>query len=200
MPLIEWSASAWSLIEGDASGDRCVVKIMEDGALVAAVDGLGHGPEAATAAEAATALLEMYAGEPLIQLVSRCHEGLRKSRGVVMSLASFSGRDHTMIWLGVGNVEGVLIRRVQTVNAARETILLRGGIVGYQLPPLRATTVPVIRGDTLIFATDGIRQGFADGVTPGRPTQEILDSILASYRKTTDDGLVVVARYLGGGP
>jgi len=106
VPLIEWSASAWSLIEGDASGDRCVVKIMEDGALVAAVDGLGHGPEAATAAEAATALLEMYAGEPLIQLVSRCHEGLRKSRGVVMSLASFSGRDHTMMWLGVGTSRG----------------------------------------------------------------------------------------------
>ena len=112
-----------------------------------------------------------------------------------MSLASFSGRDHTMIWLGVGNVEGVLIRRVQTVNAARETILLRGGIVGYQLPPLRATTVPVIRGDTLIFATDGIREGFADGVTAGQPTQEILDSILASYRKLRTIGLVVVARY-----
>ena len=117
-----------------------------------------------------------------------------------MSLALFSGRDHTMTWLGVGNVEGVLIRRGQTVDVARETILLRGGIVGYQLPPLRATTVPVNRGDTLIFATDGIREGFADGVTPSRPTQKILDSILTSYRKTTDDGLVVVARYLGGGP
>ena len=140
-------------------------------------------------------MLETYAGEPPIRLVERCHEGLRKSRGVVMSLASFNGRDHTMTWLGVGNVEGVLIRRVQTVNAARETILLRGGIVGYQLPPLRATTVPVNRGDALIFATDGIREGFADGMTPGPPTQEILDSTqeildsISGIPKTTDDWL-----------
>ena len=117
-----------------------------------------------------------------------------------MSLASFSGRDHTMIWLGVGNVEGVLIRRVQTVNAARETILLRGGIVGYQLPPLRATTVPVIRGDTLIFATDGIREGFADDRRPANSRKPRLYSrnprlYSGILRKLRTIGLVVVARY-----
>jgi len=200
VPLIEWNASTWSLIAEDPCGDRRLVKIGEDWALGAAVDGLGHGAEAASAAEAAVALLETYAGEPPIRLVERCHEGLRKSRGVVMSLASFNGRDHTMTWLGVGNVEGVLLRQDQRAHAAREMILLRGGIVGYQLPPLRAATVPVIRGDTLVFATDGVREGFTDGVTPSQPTKEILDSICATHRKGTDDGLVVVARYLGGGP
>lgn len=200
MPIIEWNASAWSLVAEDTCGDQCLVKIAEDWALVAAVDGLGHGSEAATAAEAAIALLETYAGEPPIRLIERCHEGLRKSRGAVMSLASFNGRDHTMTWVGVGNVQGVLLRQDQIEHGAREVILLRAGIVGYQqLPPLRAETVPVIRGDTLIFATDGVRESCTDGVIPSQPTQEILDSICATHRKGTDDGLVVVARYLGGG-
>src|SRR5439155_21197 len=156
---------------------RYLVKIMEDWALVAAVDGLGHGADAAAAADVAITLLEEYTGEPLTTLANRCHEGLRKSRGVVMSLALFDGRRHTMTWLGVGNVEGVLLRRSRMVNTGRETILLRGGIVGYQLPPLHMATFSVVRGDTLIFATDGVRKGFADGVTSSQPTKDIVDSI-----------------------
>jgi serine phosphatase RsbU (regulator of sigma subunit) len=35
-------------------------------------------------------------------------------------------------------------------------VLLRSGVVGYQLPTLRASTLPIAPGDLLIFATDGI--------------------------------------------
>ena len=35
-----------------------------------------------------------------------------------------------MTWLGVGNVEGVLLRAA--LRIARESVLLRGGVAGYQ--------------------------------------------------------------------
>src|SRR5436190_12658463 len=76
-----------------------------DGPLAAVMDGLGHGPEAASAARQAAGILEASAGEPVIALVQRCHDGLRRTRGVVMSLASFTVRDSAMAWIGVGNVE-----------------------------------------------------------------------------------------------
>jgi hypothetical protein len=71
-------------------------------------------------------------------------------------------------------------------------------VVGYQMPPLRATSLSVSPGDTLIMATDGIRSGFTSGLTLAGSLQEIADSILALHCKGSDDALVVVARYVGG--
>jgi serine/threonine protein phosphatase PrpC len=198
--LVEWGAAALPL-EGQAeSGDLHVVQPFAKGVLVAVVDGLGHGPEAALAAKMAVATLEDYAHEPVVSLLKRCHQRLIRTRGVVMSLASFNALDNTMTWLGVGNVEGVLLRADATASPARESILLRGGVLGYQLPTLRASILPVTRGDILIFATDGIRDGFVEDVTLSDPPQQIAEHILARRARGTDDALVLVARYLGHEP
>ena len=74
---------------------------------------------------------------------------------------------------------------------------MRGGVVGGQLPSLRGSILPVRRGDTLIFATDGIRQGFTEGLVLTGSPQEIADQILARHYRQTDDALVLVVRYLG---
>jgi len=199
-PLIEWGVAARPLQGEAASGDLHVVQALSNGVLVAAVDGLGHGPEAAAAARSAVLTLEGYAHEPVISLIKRCHESLTRTRGVVMSLASFNALDNTMTWLGVGNVEGALLRADDTASPARESILLRGGVVGYQLPALHASILPVTRGDVLILATDGIRGGFAEDVTLSDPPQQIAEQILARRASGTDDALVLVARYLGHEP
>ena len=199
-PLIEWGVAARPLQGEAASGDLHVVQALSNGVLVAAVDGLGHGPEAAAAARSAVLTLEGYAHEPVISLIKRCHESLTRTRGVVMSLASFNALDNTMTWLGVGNVEGALLRADDTASPARESILLRGGVVGYQLPALHASILLVTRGDVLILATDGIRGGFAEDVTLSDPPQQIAEQILARRASGTDDALVLVARYLGHEP
>jgi serine phosphatase RsbU (regulator of sigma subunit) len=123
-----------------------------------------------------------------------------KTRGVVMSLAFFNAQDSTLTWVGVGNVEGMLVRADAKAHPARESVLLRGGVLGYELPPLRASVIPVFRGDTLILSTDGIRHGFAEELTLRDSPQQIADRILAHSGKGTDDALVLVARYLGGAP
>src|SRR5439155_998671 len=83
-------------------------------------------------------------------------ERLRHTRGVVMSVAWFQTGERTMAWLGVGNVEGVLQRGSPHGSPASETLLVRSGLVGSHLPPLRASVLSVNPGDTLIVATDGI--------------------------------------------
>jgi serine/threonine protein phosphatase PrpC len=79
-------------------------------------------------------------------------------------------------------------------------VLLRGGVVGYQLPTLRASILPVTWGDVLILATDGIRSGLVEDVTLSHRPQRIAEQILARRAKGTDDALVLVARYLGHEP
>ena len=196
--IIEWGW-AGSALEVE-SGDLHVVVPFPGGALVALLDGLGHGPEAAAASRTAVPLLEAHASDPLPTLVQRCHEGLRRTRGVVMSLASFNARDSSMSWMGIGNVDGVLLRTSGRPQHPDEAVALRGGVVGYRLPPLHAFTLLVSPGDTLVLSTDGIRSGSIAGLAIEHRPQEIAESILARFVKGTDDAHVVVARYLGSGP
>jgi hypothetical protein len=195
--LIEIGIAAAPLAGQTESGDLPVVVPFPEGVLVAALDGLGHGPEAALAARLAGAELIVSPYEPLESLVSRCHEAARGSRGLVMSVAFFSAPAQIMSWLSVGNVAGVLFRASTGAVPARESVVLRGGVVGSHLPMLRPRVVPVEPGDTLVFATDGIAPNFtsADGLS--RPPQETADRIFGEFALGTDDALVLVARYVG---
>jgi len=198
--LIDWGVAARALPGQARSGDSHVVQPFDQGVLVAVVDGLGHGDEASDAAQAAIDILTRYPHESPVSLVRRCHEGLWGGRGAAMSVASFDRRAHTMSWLGVGNVDASLIRAGIGGRQVRESLILRGGVVGYRLPTLHASGVQVQRGDVLVMATDGIENPSLDGQwlrgQPGR----IADDLLARFARETDDALVLVARYRGEGP
>jgi hypothetical protein len=188
-----WAGRALDVVSGDAH----VFAEFSGGALVGLIDGLGHGPDAAAAAIAAVAVLEAHPDDAVESLVERCHEGLRKTRGVVLSLASFRLNDSAVTWVGVGNIEGVLIRFHRSSGARDEAITGRGGVVGYQLPPLRSMTLPVFAGDTLIFVTDGVRGSFTRSVVLEDSPQEIAETVLARHGARGDDAHVIVARYRG---
>jgi hypothetical protein len=199
--LIEWGVASRALEGEPQSGDQHLVRPFPGGVLLAAVDGLGHGDEAALAARRATSTLGSHAHEPVGTLVQRCHAALAGTRGVVMSLASFVEAEARVTWLGVGNVEGVLVRASPAAAPPQHVLLLRGGIVGgHRLPTLYTSVVPVAPGDTLAFATDGIRRDFAAHVTPSLAPQAIADRILAREQKGGDDALVLVARFLAEEP
>jgi negative regulator of sigma-B (phosphoserine phosphatase) len=195
--IVEWGVASRSFDGHTESGDQYLVEPFPSGVLVAVVDGLGHGPRAASASEAAVAALHGHGHEPVGPLLKRCHESLRRTRGVVMSLASFNALTGMMTWLGVGNVKGLLLLEGGRSDRARERLLLRGGVVGYQLPTLRPSVVSVNRGDTLIFATDGLRSAFADERVLNEPPQQMADRLFEQYQRGTDDAMVLVARYLG---
>ena len=195
--LIDWAVAARALPGQERSGDLHLVEPFQAGVLVAAVDGLGHGDEAAQAAQAAVDTLIRHAHEPPLSLVRRCHERLMRTRGVAMSVASFASTDDSMSWLGVGNVEGSLFRRNRASRPARESLLLRGGVVGYQLPRLLPSVIPVGPGDVLVFVTDGIGGYSFDGLWIAEEPTRIAEDILAGFARRTDDALVLVARYRG---
>jgi negative regulator of sigma-B (phosphoserine phosphatase) len=197
LPLVEYGM-AKSILPGQGeSGDRHLVCCGGHGILIAAIDGIGHGEEAANAAEAAMAILKASPEEPVISLVERCHEGLRSTRGAVLSLASIDPKHGLMTWLGVGNVQGVLMRAGAQKGSVEEVLLLRGGVVGAQLPALQAAVLPIRRGDTLVFVTDGIRGEFVEGLSALESPQRAADKILKQHGRGNDDALVLVVRLTG---
>jgi hypothetical protein len=196
--VVAWAVASAPFPNESQSGDRHVVLPSADGVLMAAVDGVGHGDEAAAAAKTAVAILEAHAFESPIGLVLRCHEELKGSRGVAMTIAFFDLRDRTLSWLGVGNVEAVLFHGLGEYRDQADRALLRSGVLGYRLPPVQAEVLPLKPFDTLVIVTDGISPNFDEGLMLSEDLQLIADGILARHRSGTDDALVLVARYLGG--
>lgn len=197
IPITEYGVAKFMLPGQEQSGDQHLVCCSKTGILIAAIDGLGHGEEAANAAAAATCVLKQEIEEPIISLVHLCHEKLRTTRGAVLSLATVDPAHGMMTWLGVGNVQGVLLRGAPNGGAPQELLLLRGGVVGGQLPSLQAAVLPVSSGDTLYFATDGVRSDFVESLSRLESPQRAADRIMQRYHSGTDDALVLVARLLG---
>ena len=198
--LLDWGVASLPLNGQSESGDRYVVQFFPGGALLAVIDGLGHGYEAAAAANSAEFILRARPQEPVISLVRQCHESLHSTRGVVMSVVSFDTSHGLMTWLGVGNVRGVLRRSALSSNPPREELLLRAGVIGGQIPALQAAVLPVSHGDMLFLASDGIHGEFAQARASSEPSQRTAQVILSRYAKGNDDALVLVARVLGNRP
>ena len=195
--MVEYGVAKFVIPGQEESGDQHLVCCNRNGILVAAIDGIGHGEAAANAAKAAAALLRSSADQPIISLVERCHEKLRATRGVVLSLAFIEPGQGMMTWLGVGNVQGVLMRADATNGNAQESLLLRAGVVGSQLPALQGTVLPIAQGDTLFLATDGVRSDFSMALSARENPQRAADRILEHYGSRNDDALVLVARLTG---
>ena len=195
---LEWSIASATMPGEEESGDRYWAGSGPNGMIFAVIDGLGHGQAAAAAADIAIAMLERHAGEPLIDIIRHCHQALRETRGVAMSLAAFNVEDAMLTWIGVGNVEGTLLHR--DPGLPPDKLLLRNGVVGSHLPTLRIEVLAVQPGDILTMVTDGVTAEHVLDVAMDGRIESMADGILATACKGTDDALVLVSRYRGTQP
>ena len=74
---VEWGIAARDRPGERTSGDRAVVSLSAEGTLVVAIDGLGHGDEAARAALTAADVVRASPTPDLVTLLHACHVGLR---------------------------------------------------------------------------------------------------------------------------
>lgn len=193
--LVEWSVAGRPVPGERRSGDRALVLAQGDAALVAAVDGVGHGDAAARAAGRAVGALRGGRGD-VVALARRCDEALRGGRGAAVGLAVMRG-DGTLTWLGVGDITGRLVPGGELSPRGGHCLASHAGIAGDTLPPLRPATIPLRRGDLLVLATDGVDRAFADDLVATGSCAQIAARVLRTHARDTDDALVVAARYLG---
>ena len=195
-PLTVQCGAAGFVMPGYAtSGDLEVVVACGDLVLLALMDGIGHGTEAAAAARSARQVILAHAHESVVTIVRLCHEALRATRGVVMSLAAIDAGRGSLSWIGVGNVRGTLCRFAADAADPRHELLLRPGVIGAALPTLQSANLPVKKRDTLIFVTDGIgADPIAGPCDASRSPQVLATDILMHHCRGDDDALVLVAR------
>ncbi|MET8772995.1 SpoIIE family protein phosphatase [Streptomyces sp. NPDC004658] len=115
-------------------------------------DGLGHGPKAAHASDAAVAELRRTAHLPPADILRRLHTALRPTRGAAVTVAQVDTDRGELTFAGVGNVGA----RVRTGDSWT-SLVSHPGIVGAYFPahvPVRR--VPWHRDSLLVVHSDGL--------------------------------------------
>jgi serine phosphatase RsbU (regulator of sigma subunit) len=174
------------------SGDAATYHWSNGTCRIAVIDGLGHGADAAKAAQRAVATLDAHPELGPAEGLRACHAALLGSRGAAMSIARLDPERGELIYAGVGNVEAHLWSREH-----RERPIAYRGIIGSVIPTIRSFTVPLGEGWTLILHSDGVSaridEDALDARSPWDP-EELAQAILARYARASDDAIVVVAR------
>ena len=191
----EWGSAAAAREGERVSGDRQLVIEIPRGLLIAVVDGVGHGPDAAAAADAAIDSISRHADRSPVEVLERCHAEIGQTRGAVALIARFDSVSSQLTWAGVGLIRGVLIRARPAQQPRRELLLTRPGVIGRALIPLFDSRLEIDSGDTLVIASDGVHGAFVESAKPSDRPARIAEQILAAHRTFADDAMVLVVRF-----
>jgi anti-sigma regulatory factor (Ser/Thr protein kinase) len=178
----------------DACGDDWTLIYRDGQSFLLVVDGLGHGPAAAEAAEAAVSIVRVHpAGEPA-ELIEAAHAALRSTRGAALAIARIDPARGQVRYAGVGNISGVLAdgRSGRTISMVSYT-----GIVGHAIRKIRSFDYPWSEDTFMIMHSDGLATRWDLASYPGisRSEPALLAGILyRDHRRGRDDVTVVVAR------
>jgi serine phosphatase RsbU (regulator of sigma subunit) len=159
---------------------------------LALVDGLGHGPEAAFAAQRALAALAAQPALGPAESVQACHRALAGTRGAAISVVCLDLDAGELRFAGIGNVEAQLWQ-----PARLERLMPYRGIVGAVMRTVREFVYPLEAEWLLLMHSDGIRGRFDLPALPAfrqRNLQELTTTILTDWGRPSDDATVVVAQ------
>lgn len=135
-----------------ACGDAWLVRSSGARTLMVVVDGLGHGVDAAIAADAAIASVERTQNQPPGQIIQAAHGALRATRGAALSVAELDADKREVRFAGIGNVSGV----VMASDTKTRAFVNSPGIVGHRLPRVHELTYEWPVGGTVVLFSDGV--------------------------------------------
>jgi anti-sigma regulatory factor (Ser/Thr protein kinase) len=183
-------------IEGErVCGDAMAWIESKDRILVIMVDGLGHGPLAAEAANEALLIFQAYCSQPPREILARIHDALRKTRGAAVAIAEVRPLSGTLTYAGVGNISGLII---SAGNLGRN-LMSHNGTVGHVISRIQEFTVEWPRDGKLIMFSDGLQTRWALSQYPGlvnRPAAVIAAVLLRDWRRGRDDSSVFVLQHM----
>lgn len=174
------------------NGDAFVIKCWGEGALVAVIDGLGHGPFAQHAAQTARQYVESHVDQPLDLIFRGVGRACRATRGVVMALARFDWGGTQLTFASIGNIEARVFGSVEPMNFA-----VRRGIVGVNAPNPAVTQHRWQPNYLLVLHSDGLttRWRWEDFPGLGRTSASVIARrLLQALAKDDDDATVLVVK------
>ncbi|MFJ5265648.1 ATP-binding protein [Streptomyces sp. NPDC088387] len=165
-----------------------------EGLLVMSCDGLGHGPLATLAAQAAVNAFRSGTGRTPEQVMEEVHRALRGTRGAAVAVARLEP-DGRVLFCGTGNITAALVTATSRAN-----LLSHPGIAGHQMHRLRTYEYRLPAQGVLVMHSDGLsdRWNVADlaGLLHHSPAV-IATGLLRQAGTRRDDASAVIAKAAG---
>lgn len=193
---VPYGGVALPLAGESANGDAWAVAPLRNGSALLMTDGLGHGPEAAKASQAAIDTLALQPGLRPAEQVARCHEALRPTRGAALALAVHDGANGQLHFAGIGNIAACLVEPGPERDTRRQ-LVSHNGIVGHNVRKVQEFSVAAPPGALLVLASDGIGTQWDINDYPGLSSCEpaiVAAVLLRDFARARDDASVLVYR------
>jgi negative regulator of sigma-B (phosphoserine phosphatase) len=168
------------------NGDAALIRTSATGdTILAVIDGLGHGPDAAHASRKAIEVLTLMPfQQSVLEAMQEMHQELRGTRGAAATLCII--RDFKLEICAVGNV-------ALMCTGCAVPLVLSPGVLGHQVSRFRVGACEVRHGCRLALLSDGISTRFRleeyKQLEPARACAEIM----SRYRRKEDDASILVA-------
>lgn len=166
-------------------GDAVAVVLGASSITAAVIDGLGHGPEAHLAAEAARAAILSARDESPLDLVMRCHRELKGTRGAALAVVRLTSRGEGA-FCGVGNIS------VATGGQHRLSLISHAGIVGQRLRKALEYPFTLPPGEVIGLFSDGMPSGLSLAGPQPTSLDESARWLVTQYGRPNDDATLLL--------
>jgi anti-sigma regulatory factor (Ser/Thr protein kinase) len=174
-------------------GDAWDVRTTADGLRIVVADGLGHGIQAAEAADAAVSAFEARSYVNNVDALQAIHHAIRHTRGAAAAIAEIRPRDRTLKYVGVGNISTVVWHPGGTSRQA----VSHNGTLGYEARLFREYSYPLGETALVVMHSDGVSAHWSLEAYPGliRRHPAVIAAVLhRDFNRGRDDATVLVAK------
>lgn len=159
------------------------------------VDGLGHGREAADAADEAVDVFDRDPFAPLPTMLQNAGTRMQGTRGGAIAAARVDGPSRTVKFVGVGNIAGHL--RSRDDDKGRRGLVSHNGIVGGAVRKIQEFEYDCPVEGLLVLHSDGLQSRWSLEPYVGLPSRHpaVIASVLyRDFTRGRDDVTVAVVR------
>lgn len=173
-------------------GDSWAFSAQSGAPSVFAVDGSGHGPQAAIAARCAVDAFKKSDQSDGVRLMENLHRALAPTRGAAVAAARIDWSERAVHFTGVGNISAALL-----ADGSIKRMVSHNGTAGHVAPRIREFTYAFAGTPTVVLHSDGLSAKWDLGAYPGLVTHHpsVIAGVLSrDFRRASDDAMVVVLR------
>lgn len=193
--IIEIGVVALPKLGEDVSGDAWAWEGDQHRSLFLVVDGLGHGPAAASAASAAIRVFHDHHHQSPQRIVEAAHAALRSTRGAALAIAEINVEQQTVCFAGIGNISASISSATEHHN-----LVSYNGTVGHEVRKIKEFTYPWYANGLLTMHSDGISTQWKLDRYPGLSQKHpsLISGVLyRDFHRERDDVTMLVAKGTG---
>lgn len=176
----------------EVSGDNWAVAQNDHRYLVMVADGLGHGPAAAAASQAAIEVLALKSALTPLAIIEAAHAALYHTRGAAVTVVELDLARLVVKAAGVGNIAGTILS-----TGAPRHLTSYNGIVGHQVQKMQEFSYPWPADALLVLHSDGMTAHWNLDAYPGliaRHPSLIAGVLYRDFSRGSDDVSVLVVK------